>query len=119
MRQRYGEPISETYVVRPGISVTATFGKDGRITEFIISPQNTDLIKSRGKSLSKDSVNAIIDELVPRAVRGKHLIGGFVNISCPPENDCSGTSDSYERLEIYYNAAVEGRVHYAVVRLKE
>jgi hypothetical protein len=66
-----------------------------------------------------DSVNAIIDELVPRSVRGKHLIAGFVNAECLPENDCNGTSDSYEKVEIYYNSAAEGRVHYAVVQLKE
>jgi hypothetical protein len=119
LRQKYGEPVSETFIVRPDISVTATFGPGGRITEFLIAPKNTDLIKSRGKSLSADSVNAIIDELVPRSVRGKHLIGGFVNATCLPENDCNGISDSYERVTIYYNAAAEGRVHYAVVQLKE
>ena len=119
LREKYGEPVSQSFIVRPGISVTSTFGTNGRIAEFLISPQNNDLIKSRGKSLSVDSVNAIIDELVPRAIRGKHLIGGFVNAACLPENDCYGTSDSYERVTIYYNAAAEGRVHYAIVQLKE
>jgi len=119
LRQKYGEPVSETFIVRPGITVTATFGTNGRITEFLISPQNTAVIKSRGNSLSIDSVNAIIDELVPRAIRGKYLIGEFLNMVCLPENDCYGTSESYERVSIYYNAAAEGRVHYAVVRLKE
>jgi len=119
LRQKYGNPVSESFVARPDISVTATFGTSGRITEFLIFPKNTDLIKSRGKTLSVDSANAIIDELVPRSARGKHLITGFVNATCLPENDCNGTSDSYERVTIYYNAAAEGRVHYAVVQLKE
>jgi hypothetical protein len=57
--------------------------------------------------------------MVPRTIRGKHLIGRFVNAACLPENDCYGTSDSYERVTIYYNAAAEGRVHHAVVQLKE
>jgi len=69
--------------------------------------------------MSVDSVNAIIDELVPRSVRGKHLIAGFVNMDCLPENDCYGTSDSYEKVTMYYNTAAEGRIHYAVVQLKE
>jgi hypothetical protein len=119
LRQKYGEPVFETFIVRHGISVTATFGTNGRITEFLISPQDTGLFKSRLNSLSVDSVKVIIDELVPPTVRGKHIISGFVNADCPPANDCNGTSDSYERVEIYYNAAAEGRVHYAVVHLKK
>jgi hypothetical protein len=120
LRQKYGGPVSETFIVRPGISVTATFGTNGRITEFLIYPQNTGVLKfSRLSSLSIDSVNAIIDELVPPAVRGKHVISGFVNGDCPPANDCNGTSDTYEKATIYYNAAAEGRVHYAVVNLKK
>jgi hypothetical protein len=55
LRQKYGKPVSETFVARPDMSVTATFGTSGRITEFLISPKNTDLIKSRGKTLSVDS----------------------------------------------------------------
>ena len=106
-------------MVRPGITITATFGTHGRIIEFLILPQNAGLIKSRGETLSQDSVTAIIDELVPRAVRGKHLVAGFVNTTCLPENDCNGTSDSYERIAIYYNAATGGRLHYAVVQFKE
>ena len=65
-----------------------------------------------------DSVNAIIDELVTRSSRGKQLIAEFVNRECLPENDCNGTSDSYEKITIYYNAAAAGRVHYVVVRVK-
>jgi hypothetical protein len=64
-------------------------------------------------------LKAVIDELVPRSVRGKRLISGFVNATCLPGDDCNRTSDSYERVTIYYNAAAEGRVHYAVVQLKE
>jgi hypothetical protein len=119
LRQKYGEPVSEIFVVRPGITVTATFGTHGRIIEFLILPQDAGLIKSRGETLSQDSVKAIIDELVPRAVRGKHVMAGFVNATCLPENDCNGNSDSYEKIAIYYNAAAEGRLHYAVVQFKE
>jgi hypothetical protein len=118
-RQKYGEPISETFMVRPDISVTATYATNGRITELLISPRTTDLVKSRGKTLSQDSVKAIIDELVPSFVRGKYVIAGFVNLACLPENDCQGSSVSYENVTIYYNAAAEGGVHYAVVQWKK
>jgi hypothetical protein len=119
LRQRYGQPVSETFNVRPSITVTASFGADGRIIEFLIAPRITALIKSRGETLTVNSVKEIIDELVPRSIRGKHLAAGFVNAACLPENDCYGTSDAYEKVSIYYNAAAEGRVHYAVVQLKQ
>ena len=119
LRQKYGEPVSETFIVRPGVSVTATFGTNGRITEFVISPHITSNIKSRLNSLSKDSVTVIIDELVPPAVRGKHVISTFINADCPPANDCYGSSDTYEKATIYYNSAEKGRVNYAVVDLKK
>ncbi len=119
LRKKYGEPVSEIFVVRPGICVTATFGTNGRVSEFLIAPAYPDLIKSRNATLSMDSVSAIIDELVPRSARGKHLMGSFVNATCLPENDCNGTSDSYERVTMYYNTAAAGRVHYVVVRVKE
>ena len=119
LKQKYGDPVSETFIVRPGISVTATFGKNGRVTEYLVAPLIPALIKSRGATLSVDSVKAIIDELIPLPVRGKHLIGGFVNATCLPENDCNGISDSYEKVTMYYNVATEGRVHYAVIQMKE
>jgi hypothetical protein len=106
-------------MVRPGVTVTATLGTNGRVTEYLIAPQNPDLIKSRNATLSTDSVNAIIDELVPRSVRGKHVMGEFVNVTCLPENDCNGSSNTYEKVTVYFNTAEAGRVHYAVVRLKE
>ena len=120
LRKKYGEPVSETFMVRPGIRVTATFGRNGRVYEFLIAPEHPGFIKSRNATLSVDSVNEIIDELVPRSSRGKHLIAGFVNAECLPENDCYGSSKSYKKIYIYYNASGEReRVHYAVVRLKE
>jgi hypothetical protein len=119
LRRKYGEPISETFLVRPGISVTATYATNGRVTELLISSRTTDLIKSRGKTLSQDSVTAILDELVPRSVRGKYLIGSFLDVMCLPENDCQGASEQYQSVTIYYNAGREGGLNYAVVQWKK
>ena len=118
LKRAYGEPISETFAVRPGIQVTATYSADV-VTELIIAPRTDgtpELVKSRGDGLSRDFVNAIIDELVPLAVRGKYVIGGFANLTCLPANDCNGSTRTYEKVTIYYNAAPEGRVFYAVVK---
>jgi hypothetical protein len=119
LMRNYGQPVSETFAVRAGVTLIATYSKTGRITEFVISPAMPDLIKSRGKTLSQDAVNSVIDELVPRSARGKQKTGGFINAACLPENDCNGSVAEYERVTIYYNAAAEGRVHYAVIRFKD
>ncbi|HZQ51006.1 MAG TPA: hypothetical protein VFB14_02355 [Bryobacteraceae bacterium] len=119
LRQRFGERISETFLVRPGISITASYAASGKIRELMISPQNDSFIKSRNASLSRKSVDAIIDELVPKSERGKFIIGEFEDIICEPADDCMGSSANYQNVKIYYNdSAVPGRVTYAVVQWK-
>jgi hypothetical protein len=118
-RRKYGEPISETFMVRAGISIAVTYWPKGRIAELLISPRTPALIKSRNDTLSQADVTAILDEIVPMSARGKFLIGEFDNITCLPANDCQGTSENYEKVTIYYNAAAEGRVGYAVVQWKK
>jgi len=54
-----------------------------------------------------ESVDAILDELVPLATRGKFVIGEFEDVICLPADDCRGTSLTYEKVTIYYNAAPE------------
>jgi hypothetical protein len=116
--RKYGKPISETFIVRPGISATATYGRSGRIIEWLISPRNTALIKSRGRTLSQESVKTVIDELVPPSVRGKPLMGSVLNATCMPENDCNGTAQVYENVTIYFNAGKAG-LSYVVVQWKK
>jgi hypothetical protein len=119
LKQKYGDPVSETFVVRPGILVTATYGPMGRIIELLFAPETTDLIKSRTQpGISRERLTPLLDELVPKGIRGKHLISAFLNMTCLPENDCWGSSESYENVTIYYNVAPELKVHYAVVRWK-
>ena len=119
LKTKYGAPTSETFTVRPGIGVTATYASTGQITELLISRQTPYYIKSMGKTLSQDILKEIIEELVPSAGRGKFLISTFENIHCLPLDDCVGTSESYERLTIYYNSGKDGGVNYAVVRWKK
>ena len=119
LTQKYGEPISETFMVRPGIGVTATYATNGRIVELLISARTSGLVKSRGNTLKQETVRAIVDELVPLPLCGKSLSTGFANLSCLPENDCYGTTKSYENVAIYYNAGRDGSIGYAVVQWKE
>ena len=78
-----------------------------------------DLWKSRNRVLDRKLVDEITDELVPVSRRGKFLMGTFMHVDCLPENDCEGTSSSYEKLEIYFNSRREQTVTYAVIRWKE
>jgi hypothetical protein len=119
LRRKYGTPISETFIVRPGIVASATYGTGGRIVEWLISPQNAEVIKTRNKTLNRESINAILDELAPLSVRGKPLGGGVLNATCGPANDCAGSEQLYENVTIYFNAAGGPAISYAVVRWKK
>ena len=104
LKKKYGEPVSESFLLRPSITATASYNSTGQITELVIAPFTTDLIKSKGDGLSHDTVKQLIDELVPEQARGTRQIGGFLNIACLPANDCYGSEDNYQNLTVYYNA---------------
>jgi hypothetical protein len=119
LRKKYGEPVSETFVVRSGIVVTATYAPTGQVKELLIAPQpSSALIKSKTRTLSDDTLKEIIDNLVPSKERGKYLGGSFLNITCLPQNDCAGSSEDYEKLTIYYNAGRDG-ANYVVIQWKK
>jgi hypothetical protein len=119
LRKKYGEPVSETFVVRSGIVVTATYAPTGQIKELLIAPQPSSAsIKSKPSALNYDTLREIIDDLVPRKERGKYLMGTFLNITCLPQNDCAGSSEDYEKLNIYYNAGKDG-ANYVVIKWKK
>jgi hypothetical protein len=119
LKKKYGEAIAETYLIRPGIIVTASYDSSNQITELVIASQLADLIKSQGRGLDRETLNEVIDELVPTSERGRGLFGGFFNIGCMPRNDCYGSYMEYERLMIYYNAGQHHEVNYAVIRWKK
>ncbi len=116
LQKKYGQPVSESYLIRPEVIVTVTYDKTGKIQEMVIAPRPApEIIKSKPDTIKYDLLDAVIDELVPKETRGKYKMGTFLNITCFPANDCWGTSKSYEKLTIYYNAGKEG-ANYAVVQ---
>jgi hypothetical protein len=76
---RYGYPDAERFVVRPGITLLASYAEDRTACEMIIEPKHS-LVRQRGdkdQSMVTDSVAKIIDELIPKAERGillNHMI---------------------------------------------
>jgi hypothetical protein len=120
LQQRYGKPISETYITRPGIVVTASYGPSGQTCELVISPQEPDVIVRKWPGSGEIDLNAlwgIESELVPESERGKHIMDTFLNIICGPANDCAGVESDWENVKIYRNAGRTGP-HYSKIEWK-
>ena len=118
LQQKYGPPMRESYLVRPGILVTAMYNKDREVCEMLIEPEPPpSLIKSSDAKLESRVLNEIIDELAPKSERGKHIGSSFLNLTCLPRNDCAGTSETYERVVIYRNGGVNAH-QYATIQWK-
>ena len=117
LRQRFGAPVAETYLVRPGIEATATYGADGKITRLLIAPSSDrGFHRSRSVTLSRRAVDSVLDELVPPAQRGKFMGAEMLDVTCLPADDCAGSMTNYKKLSIYYNSSPESdQVPYAVV----
>jgi len=118
LRQRYGQPISETFLVRPGIVVTATYGKSGNTCQLVISPKEPNgLIKSIPDSDTIDYklLKRIENELVSVPERGKYKMGTFIDLMCPPPNDCWGTQEDWKNVVIYTNSGKTG-ARYDVIK---
>jgi hypothetical protein len=39
LKKKYGEPVSETYRVHPGITATARYASNGQIAELLMRPK--------------------------------------------------------------------------------
>jgi hypothetical protein len=106
LRDRYGPPISENFLVRPGVIATATYGPSGHVCQLVVSPQ-----RLWNSTIGSVNVGDLLDELVPPAERGKYVIGGFVDAQCFPTNDCSGSDGVWENLDIFRNGGTANE-HY-------
>ncbi len=94
LRQKYGAPVSESFLVRPGVTASASYGASGDVCEIVLSPQ-----RLWNSTLDSKAVNQITEELVPTRERGKVATGGPINGACPT-NDCSGSDYEWEKVSI-------------------
>ena len=118
LRKKYGAPVSQTYVVRPGITATVTSARNGGVCKILVEPERRLVLKSTTPKLTLSQLNEILDELVPPVERGEPGMAGFVNARCLPDDDCWGTSADFERVHIYYNSAGKDEYRFAVVQWK-
>lgn len=100
LRDRYGQPISENFLVRPGVVATASYGASGHVCNVVVSPQ-----RLWNSTLDSVNVGDIIDEIVPKSKRGKPVIAGFVDAICFPTTDCGGSDELWENVDIFYNGS--------------
>jgi hypothetical protein len=121
LKQKFGDPVSQTFQVRPGVGVTIRRGSDGAIAEMLIMPLNaTSLIESRHMTFTRAAAQTVLDRLVPGSGRGKFITGTLLNVTCLPENDCAGSSEDYENVKITYNSArTAGQIRYVDVQFKK
>lgn len=114
MRQKYGPPISEAFLIKPGVVATLSFGVSGHVCEIVVRPEETAQIKG-GKTFKYQELTDLINELVPVNERGKPIFGGFDNIRCLPDDNCAGTSSESEKVSIYRNGQID-RERYATIQ---
>src|SRR5258706_6416416 len=79
MSQKYGLPIAGTYLVKPGVAASVSFGASGHVCETVVSPDEHASVKRL--QTFRQELTDVIDELVPVNERGKPIGGGF---SMPP-----------------------------------
>ena len=118
LRQHYGQPISETFLIRPGVVATATYGPDGQTCELLIAPKQSDgLIKNwpGAETIPYETLKEVENELVPSGERGKFKIAGFDDLMCGPDNSCWGTQQQWEKIVEYSNSGKNG-ARYAVIQ---
>jgi hypothetical protein len=114
--KRYGPAVSETYVVRPGIIATVSFGKSGYACEIVVAPnQAGGLTKSRGVTIDSKQLTDVLGEIIPFKERGKMRMGSFVDVICLPSNDCEGTETDWDAVTIYRNGGTDDE-HYATIQ---
>ena len=109
LRDRYGQPISETFLIRPGVVASATYAASGNVCEIVVSPQ-----RLWNSTLESRQINEITDELIPPGERGKVATGGFINGSCPT-NDCGGADYEWQKVSII-RWGTNDQIHYASIR---
>jgi len=85
-RTRYGDPDVERFNLRPGITMTAEYGPDGKACLLDIEPRKDFLRDMEAdETLSMETVTSVLDEIVAPDTRGKEtlpLFSGQASTSC-------------------------------------
>jgi hypothetical protein len=100
LRSRYGEPDVERFEIRPGIAMTVGYGTDGKACMLEIEPR-MDFLQEMvaNETMSEETVDTILDEIVPPYTRGKETVPlGSIGVS----GSCNSgmTFGEYDNVEV-------------------
>jgi hypothetical protein len=73
LRARYGEPDFERFAIRPDVTMTAQYGKDGKASELSIAPRQQFLRQSftPGPTMEQEAATDLLNEVMPET-RGEY-----------------------------------------------
>jgi hypothetical protein len=112
----YGTPVSEVYRTSQNLMISASFASNGNLCRAHIH-------SGVGGEITDKQLNAVLDELAPKEVRGEPKMDTFLNGTCiklvEPKNstsnsggkpapefvedpcaECHGVSEDYEQVTI-------------------
>jgi hypothetical protein len=79
----YGDPLVKRFVVRPGITLVATYGTDQGACQMVVAPTRSILPRVEpAKYMQPEVVTEIIDEVLPDADRGNLLLRFVTKSGC-------------------------------------
>lgn len=114
LRSHYGQPTSETFSVRTGISVTVTYAVNGKASQLRFTPDKFDQ-SLVGAPI--EIMRSAFENLVPYDRRGNFVNNHSIPVSCPPVNDCKGVEEVYEFINVLTVFRKKGTL-YILVTLK-
>src|ERR1700681_670601 len=80
VQRLYGSPVREVYRTSENLTITASFASNGNLCRARI---NSDV----DAGITDTHLNAVLDELAPKDVRGKFKLGTFLNVTCSIRGD--------------------------------
>jgi hypothetical protein len=118
LRTHYGQPDVERFAIRPDITLTAQYGRDGKACILLLEPRRAFIHSSlvQNQTFSKDAAMELVDEVAPPETRGKPLLGPGATIG-----GLSFQWEWYENLAITYverTSAAPATVIFAQVRFE-
>ena len=83
LHARYGDPGVERFVVRPGITLMATYSTDQAACRMVVGPTRWIIPRNDpAQYMRPEDVSEIIDEVLPEANRGELLLGVVTKSGC-------------------------------------
>jgi len=102
LRVRYGEPDIERFTVAGDIGLTVEYGSDGLACQMVIERKQALLHSEQALAyMSPEAVGELVDEIVPRASRGREVNTLLESMGCAEER-----AVEYENVWIAHASAM-------------